>query len=145
MPCCFETMLPLCSRSLILVACIGAALPAAFAASTGELTVAATSTNARTRPLGIAADDISLAWTLAAQARGAQQQAYQVRLGLTPGSGATWDSGKVVSDRQIDITLPATLKLQPATRYHWQVRAWDQHGKPSAWSTPTWFESGLLS
>src|SRR5450830_869824 len=132
-------MMSFLSRSLILVACLSAALPTAQATNTGELTVAATSTNARTRPLGIADDDISLAWTLAASARGARQQAYQVRVGVTPGSGATWDSGKVVSDRQIDVTLPATRKLQAATRYHWQVRAWDRHGHPSAWSTPTWF------
>jgi alpha-L-rhamnosidase len=138
-------MMSFLSRSLILVACLSAALPTAQAASTGELTVAATSTNARTHPLGIAADDISLAWTLAAQARGARQQAYQVRVGVAPGSGATWDSGKVVSDQQIDVTLPATLKLQPTTRYHWQVRAWDGHGRPGPWSTPTWFETGLLS
>jgi alpha-L-rhamnosidase len=86
-------MMSFLSRSLILAACLSAAAPAAHAASTGELTVVATSTNARTRPLGIAADDISLAWTLAAQARGAQQQAYQVRVGVAPGSAATWDSG----------------------------------------------------
>ena len=54
--------------------------------------------------------------------RGARQRAYQVRVGLQPGGVQTWDAGKVVSDRQVDVRLPDTLRLQPATRYHWQVR-----------------------
>jgi alpha-L-rhamnosidase len=132
-------------RSLLLRLVILAAFvaSAATAAPVGELTVSGMTTNARTRPLGIATDDVSLAWTLAASTRGARQQAYQVRVGTVPGSGRTWDSGKVVSDRQIDVRLPAAL--QPATRYHWQVRAWDRHGRPGAWSAPSWFETGLLS
>lgn len=134
----------LSSRFLILAALAGTAA-AAPAAPAGELTVTGTTTNARSRALGIAADDVSLAWTLAASARGARQQAYQVRVGTELGRGTTWDSGKVASDRQVDVTLPAALKLQPATRYHWQVRAWDSHGRPGAWSTPAWFETGLLS
>jgi len=132
------------SRFLVLAALVGVASFSAHA-SVGELTVTGMTTNARAHALGIAADDVSLAWTLAAVARDARQQAYQVRVGTAPGSAETWDSGKVVSDRQIDVTLPAALKLQPATRYHWQVRAWDRHGRPGAWSAPAWFETGLLS
>ncbi|WP_428312897.1 family 78 glycoside hydrolase catalytic domain [Hydrocarboniphaga sp.] len=135
-------------RVLLLAALVGvavAALQPAQAGGTGELSVAGTTTNARTRPLGIGVDDISLAWTLAASVRGAHQQAYQVRVGTQPGSADIWDSGKLKSDRQIDVTLPATLKLQPATRYHWQVRAWDRHGRAGAWSAPDWFETGLIS
>lgn len=138
------------SRSRVLVfsallALATAVLPAAYAAGAGDLTVTSTSTNARTHALGIDADDISLAWTLAASARGARQRAYQVRVGTQPGSGATWDSGLVRSDRQVDVRLPATVSLRPATRYHWQVRAWGRGGRPGAWSEPAWFETGLLS
>lgn len=129
---------------LTLGAAHAAALPA-HAAAVGELTVSATTTNARTLPLGIDTDDISLAWTLDARARGARQQAYQVRVGTAPGRGDTWDSGKVISDRQVDVRLPASRPLQPATRYHWQVRAWGRHGRPGAWSEPSWFETGLIS
>lgn len=117
----------------------------AQASSAGELTVGSTTMNARVQPLGVDADDVSLAWTLRASVRGAIQQAYQVRVGIEPGSGETWDSGKVKSDRQVDVRLPAALRLQPATRYHWQVRAWDRQGRPSPWSAPSWFETGLVS
>ncbi|HJV69227.1 family 78 glycoside hydrolase catalytic domain [Ideonella sp.] len=129
---------------LTLGAAHAAALPA-HAAAVGELTVSATTTNARTLPLGIDTDDVSLTWTLAARTRGARQLAYQVRVGTAPGRWDTWDSGKVISDRQIDVRLPASKPLRPATRYHWQVRAWDRHGRPGAWSEPSWFETGLIS
>ena len=122
-----------------------AALPRAYAARAGQLTVSSMTTNARSHALGIDVDDVSFGWTLGASVRGARQQAYQVRVGTQPGSGNTWDSGKVSSDRQVDVRLPASLVLQPATRYHWQVRAWDRHGQPGPWSTPSWFETGLLT
>lgn len=111
----------------------------------GELTVGSMTTHARTLPLGIATEDISQAWTLGSRVRGARQQAYQVRVGTQPGRWDIWDSGKVVSDRQIDVRLPAATPLQPATRYHWQVRAWDGRGRAGAWSRPAWFETGLIS
>lgn len=122
-----------------------AMLPPAHAARTGELTITRTTTNARTQPLGIGVDDISLGWSLGASTRGARQQAYQVRVGLEPGSATTWDSGRVQSDRQVDVRLPSSVRLASATRYHWQVRAWDRHGRPGPWSAPAWFETGLVS
>jgi alpha-L-rhamnosidase len=130
-------------RSLAMLACllIQAATPPAHATTQGELTVQALTTNARSQPLGIATDDVSLGWTLTARTRGARQQAYQLRVGTRPGRSDTWDSGKVVSDRQLDVRLP--VPLQPATRYHWQVRAWDGSGRPGAWSQPAWFETAL--
>lgn len=130
------------SRWLAMLACLllQVAMPSAHA-SAGELAVQAMTTNARTQPLGIAPDDISLGWTLMAHTRGARQQAYQVRVGTRPGGADTWDSGKVVSDQQVDVRLPTPL--QPATRYHWQVRAWDGQGRAGAWSRPAWFETAL--
>lgn len=125
---------------LACVAALAAALPV-HAAAVGELTVQAMTINARTEPLGIATDDVSLGWTLAARTRGARQQAYQLRVGTQPGHGDIWDSGKVASDRQVDVRLP--VPLQPATRYHWQLRAWDGQGRAGAWSRPAWFETGL--
>ncbi|MGM9486606.1 family 78 glycoside hydrolase catalytic domain [Ideonella sp. YS5] len=133
-----------CRRALV-VALIVAAHALAHAAGAGPLTITGATTNARTRPLGIDAEDISLGWTLGAAGRGARQQAYQVRVGVEPGSAKVWDSGRVRSDRQVDVRLPASLALQPATRYHWQVRAWDGQGRPGPWSEPSWFETGLLS
>jgi alpha-L-rhamnosidase len=115
----------------------------AFAAA--PLSIGRMTTNGRTNPLGIGSDDISLAWTSEAELRGTVQSAYQVRLGSTELGSDLWDSGRVASDRQIDIALPANLRLRPATRYYWQVRIWDGNGVASEWSEPAWFETGLGS
>ena len=123
--------------AILLVAC---QTPAARALSVGQMTV-----NSRTNPLGIAADDVSLAWTIAAEERGTVQSAYQIRVGTTTEGDDVWHSGRVVSDQQVDVTLPGDLHLQPATRYFWQVKVWDGAGTASDWSAPAWFETGLLS
>ena len=49
------------------------------------------------------------------------------------------------SDRQVDIRLPADLRLAPASRYYWQVKIWDGDGVASPWSSPAWFETALLA
>jgi len=114
--------------------------PAAWAFSAGQMTV-----NGRTSPLGIAADNVSLAWAIAADQRGVTQSSYQIRVGTKEGGDDVWDCGRVAAERQIDITLPANLGLAPATRYFWQVKLWDGKGAASDWSSPAWFETGLLS
>jgi alpha-L-rhamnosidase len=123
---------------LLLVACLAPLSTWAFSA--GQLT-----TNARINPLGIPADDISFAWAFTADARGTVQSAYRIRVGTTESANDIWDSGRVASDRQIDLTLPANLHLTPATQYYWQVKIWDGQGRESPWSAPSWFETGLLS
>ena len=129
--------LALGTAAILLVACQA---PGARALSVGQMTV-----NGRANPLGIAADDISLAWAIAAAERGTVQGAYQIRVGTTAVGDDVWNSGRMASDRQIDVTLPGDLHLQPATRYFWQVNIWDGNGVESKWSAPAWFETGLLS
>ncbi len=110
-----------------------------------EVTVTELTTNARTNPLGVDTDDVSFGWTMRARVRDARPSAYQVRVGTAPGSAQTWASARIASDRQTDIRLPPDIRLDPATRYHWQVRVWDRHGRASRWSRPAWFETGLVS
>lgn len=121
------------------------ALAGVASSSAWALSVERTTTNGRTNPLGIGTDDVSFAWASVAPGRGVAQTAYQIRVGTTEGGNEVWDSGRVASDRQIDIPLPAPHRLAPATRYYWQARVWDNTGTESGWSVPAWFESGLLS
>jgi alpha-L-rhamnosidase len=129
------------ATAVFLVACSSA--PVADRALSFE----STTINGRVDPLGIAAEDISFAWATAAtaQTRGRTQSAYRIRVGTTEGGTDVWDSGRIKSDRQVDIRLPADLQLRSATRYYWQVRIWDGVGVASDWSSPAWFETGLLA
>ena len=84
-----------------------------------------------------------LAWVLAAGGTGARQTAYQVEVGTAPGRADVWQSGRVTSERTTGV-VHAGKELQPRTRYHWRVRVWDGNGRPSAWSTSSWWETALL-
>jgi alpha-L-rhamnosidase len=115
----------------------------ALAAS--SLAIDRVTTDGRVNPLGIAASDISFGWSATSALRGTKQKAYQIWVGTKPGLKDVWDSGQLQSERQVAVVLPPAVTLQPATRYHWQVRIWDQVGNSSDWSTPAWFETGLLA
>ena len=119
--------------------------PVSGSEADGVPVLARLTTNGRINPLGIAAREISLGWSAGSTARGVSQRAYELRVGTSPGLQDVWSSGRVESARQVDIALPATVVLSPATRYHWQVRIWDQQDRASEWSEAAWFETGLFT
>ncbi|AWM35133.1 alpha-L-rhamnosidase [Hymenobacter nivis] len=102
-------------------------------------------------PIGLDVARPRFSWQLLAakNQRGVRQTAYEVRVaasaaGLAQGGpAAVWNSGKVASDSSVNVTY-AGRALEPGRRYHWQVRAWDGGGKPSAWSAPAFWQVGLL-
>ena len=61
---------------------------------------------------------------------------------LAAGKADWWDSGKVDSDKSASVEY-AGNPLPSATRFWWEVRVWDQTGKPSRYSTPACFDTGL--
>ncbi|MGW6057029.1 alpha-L-rhamnosidase [Streptomyces sp. NPDC055189] len=96
-------------------------------------------------PLGLDVPRPRLSWPLASADEGQTQTAYQVRVATSPGrigKPDVWDSGKVASS---DSTLVpyAGPDLKSRTRYYWSVRVWDDAGKASEWSEPSWWETGL--
>ncbi len=118
--------------------------PASAAAS--AVTVSTLRTNALAAPLGIGAEAPRLSWALHADRRGLLQSGYQVRVATSASRLAeadVWDSGQVDSDRSVDVTYDGPA-LTSSTRYHWQVRVWDEDGNASSWSEPSTFETGLL-
>lgn len=97
------------------------------------------------QPLGLGPERPRLSWPLAATGAGRTQSAYQVRVALSERAlekPDVWDSGKVVSGQSLHVTYGGPA-LRSRTRYHWSVRVWDGEGKVSAWSAPTWWETGL--
>lgn len=132
-----------CVAAMLVV--VGVAAPAAHAGQVqlGHLTV-----EHLDHPLGIDAREPRLGWELASRERGERQTAYQVLVAsssrqLQRDKGDVWDSGRVESDRSIEVPYDGP-PLQSGTRYFWKVRVWDRDGDRSDWSPASWWEMGLL-
>ena len=98
-------------------------------------------------PLGLDVRSPRFSWQLVSDKRNVMQTAYEVRLAadvkeLSSGK-SLWSTGKINSDQSIwvDYKGPA---LESGRRYYWQVKVWDNQGKASTWSTPAFFQMGLL-
>ena len=88
-------------------------------------------------------------WQLASDRRGQSQSVYQVLVAsssehLLAGHGDKWDSGKVASNSSGNAPYTGS-DLSSDENCWWQVRAWDQHGRPSAYSQHPSFTMGLLN
>ena len=102
--------------------------------------------NLRT-PLGIDEMPPRFSWQLKDPAQGAMQTAYRIQVAsrhalLAAGKADLWDSGRVQSDRSIDVRYSGK-PLQPFMRCYWRVTVWDATGKPYPASEVTWWEEGL--
>ncbi|HEY4018407.1 MAG TPA: family 78 glycoside hydrolase catalytic domain, partial [Pseudonocardiaceae bacterium] len=122
--------------------------PAAIAEPAG-LQVGSLTTEHLTDPLGIDAGHPLLGWVITANGRGVSQSGYEIRVAkdadsLRSGQGLVWDSGVVRSAQSFDVQYGGPA-LASQTRYHWQVRVWDEHGQASPWSgSDAWFETAFL-
>jgi len=106
----------------------------------------------RRNPLGIDSLQPRLSWKIERSnltTRGWIESAYQILVAsrrdlLGRDQGDLWDTGKVNSDRSIQ--LPYGGKpLSSGDEVWWKVRVWDKDGKPTAWSEPAWWSMGLLA
>ena len=98
-------------------------------------------------PLAVPPSRVRFSWALEGPGTGRAQHAYQVQVataGTAFGSGRdlTWDSNRVESSGSADISY-AGAPLTRGAGYTWRVRAWDETGTASAWSTPASFEVEL--
>lgn len=99
-------------------------------------------------PLGIDVTEPRLSWTLTSNKRGDLQTAYRILVAssaelLKRGTGDVWDSGKVKSDRSVQVEYEGK-PLQSGALYYWKVQVWDAAGRASAWSDPSVWSMGLL-
>jgi alpha-L-rhamnosidase len=92
----------------------------------------------------VSVSNVSFAWKLSSDVKGACQTAYELWVGTTPQcNGNVWKSGKVFSEEQFDITLPASIGLQEGKRYYWKVRVWDGSDKVSPWTGTASFTKSI--
>lgn len=100
-------------------------------------------------PIGLDVAVPRFSWQLAADKRGVSQTAYEIQVStnvspLKKSTNFTWSSGKVMSDSSVHVAYKGTA-LQAGKKYYWQVRVWDNDGKPSEWSNLGWWQMALLN
>jgi alpha-L-rhamnosidase len=86
-------------------------------------------------PLGIDNPQPRLSWILESKQRAEKQTAYQILAAtsealLKSDSGDLWDTGKVASDKSVQVVY-AGKALGSCQRRCWKVRVWDKDGKTS--------------
>jgi len=95
-------------------------------------------------PLGIDEPAPRLSW----RSPVARQTGYRLRVGTSMAALArgqvVWDSGKIASPASAQIAY-AGPPLRSGQRYVWQVMLWDAAGHATGWSSPGWWEMGLLN
>lgn len=124
-----------------------AALFAAGAANAQSFHTERLRTEYVVNPIGIDEPAPRFSWALHADRRGTMQAAYELRVATDVNAlsrAPLWTSGKVTSEESVNRVYGGPA-LKPGQRYHWQVRAWDTAGNASAWSTPAFWETGLMS
>lgn len=125
------------------------ALVSSVCAASAGLSPTALRCEYRAEPLGMDEVQPRLSWINAAEAnvRGQRQTAWQVQVAAAVSElgapGSAWDSGKVASPESTQVVYEGQ-PLRPRQRYVWRVRVWDRDGRASAWSSPTFFETGML-
>ncbi len=83
-------------------------------------------------PVGVGNTAPAFSWQIQSKSNDVVQTAYQIvvatsKAGLNGNSGMVWNSGKVVSDKSVNIIYKGA-KLQSATKYYWKVNVWTNKG-----------------
>ncbi|HEY5406721.1 MAG TPA: family 78 glycoside hydrolase catalytic domain [Ginsengibacter sp.] len=103
----------------------------------------------KVNPIGIDVKIPRFSWQLISDKRNVMQTAYEIRVSdnltdLLKNKNIIWSSGKVLSDSSVHVCYKGN-ELQLNKKYYWQVRTWDNTGKSSTWSRPSFWQMGLLN
>lgn len=104
--------------------------------------------NGKSEPLGVNENRLHFSWQMDSDIRSLYQAAWRLvvassKKALKNGEYDLWDSGKQHSDNNTTVVYKGK-SLQPAERYFWKVKVWDDEGHWSDWSKPGSFVTGLF-
>jgi alpha-L-rhamnosidase len=99
-------------------------------------------------PVGIDVTQPRLSWKIVSTESNVLQTAYEIRVAATlqaleGSANLLWNCGKVNSNQSVNVDYNGQV-LSPMQRVFWQVRVWTGKGKPTQWSAPAFWETGLL-
>jgi alpha-L-rhamnosidase len=95
-------------------------------------------------PVGLDTNNPRISWQIQGVGRGILQKAYQLQVAAEGDfSCVMWDTGKIDSEQSINVEIKE-LALIPRTRYYFRIRIWDNKGRESSWSSPSFWETGML-
>jgi len=96
-------------------------------------------------PLGISNSKPRLSWDWTSNSANSFQRSYHIQVSeRNDFSSCVWDSGEVISDRQVAIAY-AGEDLLIRTGYYWRVKISTSNDEFSGWSSPAYFETGFFS
>ena len=95
-----------------------------------------------TNPIGLDVQQPRFSWQLVSDKRNIAQTAYEII--VSADKRPLWKSGKVASTQSVQVSY-AGKALQSGKKYTWELRVWDNNGKPSPWSEPAFFQTALLN
>jgi alpha-L-rhamnosidase len=96
-------------------------------------------------PIGIDIKAPRMSWKLSGSGRNIMQTAYRIRVATDKNFSSKktiWQTDKIKSDESV-LQPYGGNPLQPANRYYWQVKVWDNNGNESDWSNAAYWETGL--
>ena len=117
----------------------------AFQGINAELKVKKLRVEGVENPIGIDIIKPKFSWQSENPEFGTVQDAYEITINEGSESGdPIWSTGKVISDKSIDIYYEGTT-LKPSTRYYWNVKVWDNKGNAIKSAEKSYFETGLMN
>ncbi|MFV8326651.1 glycoside hydrolase family 78 protein [Flavobacterium sp. ZS1P14] len=100
-------------------------------------------------PLAVIQKQPRLSWQLVSKESNVSQTTYQVLVAssekkLKNNEADLWDSGKVVSDKNLLIPYNGN-PLKSETKYFWKVKVWNQDSESSNWSHVSFFRTAAVA
>ncbi|MFP4619770.1 MAG: family 78 glycoside hydrolase catalytic domain [Bacteroidales bacterium] len=134
---------------LVFLGFVFAGMPISCEKTSGDREITNLKCEYMKQPIGIDMENPRFSWNINRNERGVSQTAYRIlvadkRGNLNDDTGNIWDSGKIQSDKSVNIACNGK-PLQSSEIYYWKVQVWYQSGDSSGWSEVNTFHTGIIN